>query len=93
MTIGPSLIVLATVEPLKNSVIHFFVVLGRVPMFYYILHLVLFVVMGAIAGYNRYDLVATYGFFIFAVAVLYMLCSWYARYKRQHPEKAWLKFL
>ncbi|MFI5185519.1 MAG: DUF1624 domain-containing protein [Chitinophagales bacterium] len=38
MTIGPGMIALAFLEKIQNSVTRFFVVYGRVPMFYYIVH-------------------------------------------------------
>lgn len=38
MTIGPSLLVLALIEKYKNKYTDFFIVFGRVPLFYYFLH-------------------------------------------------------
>ena len=38
MTIGPALIILALVENIQNRFTRFFIIYGRVPMFYYILH-------------------------------------------------------
>src|SRR5258706_822697 len=38
MTIGPAMILLAWLEKIQNRFTRFFVVYGRVPMFYYILH-------------------------------------------------------
>ena len=39
MTIGPSLLVLAIMEKYKNRFTDFFIVFGRVPLFYYFIHI------------------------------------------------------
>jgi len=31
--------------------------------------------------------------FILDVAILFFACKWYAKYKKTHPEKKWLKYL
>jgi len=41
MTIGPSLIVLSIIEKYKNKITDFFIVFGRVPLFYYFSHVFL----------------------------------------------------
>ena len=41
MTIGPSLILLSIIEKFKNKVTDFFIVFGRVPLFYYFSHVFL----------------------------------------------------
>jgi len=38
MTIGPGMIALAFLEKIQNSITRFFIIYGRVPMFYYIVH-------------------------------------------------------
>ena len=40
MTIGPALVLLALIEPVQNRVTAFFVVFGRVPLFYFIFHFI-----------------------------------------------------
>lgn len=49
ITLGPSFLFLAFIEKTKNTVTDIFVVFGRVPFFYYIIH-ILFVHVGAIIG-------------------------------------------
>jgi uncharacterized membrane protein len=93
MTIGPALIVLALLESVKGRIANFFVVIGSVPMFYFILHLFLLVVLAFIIGFNKYNLVVTYALFVLVVICLYFLCRWYSRYKFEHPEKKWLKYI
>ena len=41
MTIGPSLLLLSAIEKYKNKVTDFFVVFGRVPLFYYFSHILI----------------------------------------------------
>tara|TARA_B100000575_G_scaffold164840_1_gene131705 strand:- start:12254 stop:13378 length:1125 start_codon:yes stop_codon:yes gene_type:complete len=48
MTIGPSLLVLAYVEKIKNKITDFFIVFGRVPLFYYFLHILVIHILAII---------------------------------------------
>ena len=49
MTLGPALLFLYFIENIKNSITNFLLVFGRVPFFYYILH-ILVIHVGAIIG-------------------------------------------
>lgn len=88
MTLGPSLLFLAFAEKPLNRFTEKLVVFGRVPMFFYILHIyvihVLAVIAAAVTGYKWNDMVLTgwismneqlkgYGFSLVFVFVLWML--------------------
>ena len=61
VTLGPALIFLALTEDLRNSFTEKIQVFGRVPMFYYILHLYLIhllaVIAAAVSGHNWMDMI------------------------------------
>lgn len=80
MTIGPALILLFFAEKIKSKVAEFFVVFGRVPLFYYFLHLFvvhLFEVIGVLVSEGNLHILksndlsanklASYGYPLFMV--------------------------
>jgi len=101
MTVGPALIFLAVAENAENAITRFFITIGKVPMFYYILHLVLIhlitFMLQKLNNYdeprNHYHLPTVYFAWMFVVFILYFPCSWFANYKAAHPEKKWLSYL
>jgi uncharacterized membrane protein len=50
MTLGPAIAIMPILEKMNNSISGFFTVYGRVPMFYYILHIYLIHTMALITG-------------------------------------------
>jgi uncharacterized membrane protein len=69
MTLGPSLILLAFFENIKNKLSDFFIVFGRVPFFYYIIHFFLIhflcLIIFFIEGYGSKDIIPKQSPFLF----------------------------
>jgi hypothetical protein len=49
--------------------------------------------LGRPKGISGVNLFYIYLIWAFVVLVLYPLCKWYGRYKANHKEKTWLRFL
>ncbi len=115
LTIGCGLLFLSRVEHIKNKFTDILITFGRVPFFYYLLHLLAAKIAGHLVGLyqgrNWTDLVwsmemfnsdipathgvsltATYGIWALIVVLLYYPCKYFMLYKKQHPEKNWLKY-
>jgi uncharacterized membrane protein len=70
-----------------------FLVFGRTPMFFYLLHIPLLHAMAHGLGVaHALGLGATYGFALVAVVILYPPCLLYGRYKALHPG-GWTRYL
>ena len=119
MTIGPALILLAWVDRLPTTglsqrLLHPLLIFGRVPLFFYVLHLyVIHLTAIALAyafhqptawlfhgafwmnqtpdGYG-FGLPMVYAAWLFAVALLYLPCAWFAALK-QRKKSWWLSYL
>jgi uncharacterized membrane protein len=112
MTLGPALIALVAFERVRSPLAAPLLVFGRVPMFFYLVHVPVIMLSAVAWGYlafgqpvNFFDgedgvpaayspsLPRAYLAWIAIVVALYPLCVKFDRYKRAHPEKAWLRFL
>jgi uncharacterized membrane protein len=113
--LGIAIISLRYAELLPKPLQKFLAAYGSVPMFYYILHLLLIrlatFIMVFAEGFSYGDLnfgpfrfgrpdspsglglAGVLGVWILIVALLYPACRWYSNYKRNHPEKALLRYL
>lgn len=98
ITLGIGMLVLAALEHTQNIFTNILLVFGRVPLFYYLLHIYLLQLMAAIVygwfanvKYN-FDLPMIYAFWIMAVVLLYYPCRWFMRYKSTHKQW-WLSYL
>ena len=99
ITLGPAILLLSVLENVQNKVTGIFVVYGRVPLFYYILHIYLFhfsaMLVFAITNTDTaigFGLPVVYSVWIAGVFILYFPCKWYMNYKRSH-KYWWLGYI
>jgi uncharacterized membrane protein len=101
MTLGPAIALLPRLERLAPTRLGQVVaVFGRVPFFFYIVHIYLAHVLGilltfAVTGSRRgdgFDLWVVYAVWLVAVTALYPLCRWFAGVKARR-RSAWLSYL
>ncbi|RZA03688.1 MAG: DUF1624 domain-containing protein [Sphingobacteriaceae bacterium] len=97
ITLGPSMLMLAYLEDKSNKLTDIFVVFGRVPLFYYILHIYLIhlmaIITSGITGMdNNFSLPIVYLFWIAVITILYFPSRWFMKYKQRHKQW-WLSYL
>ena len=116
VTLGPALILLGLLDGAKaaSGLSRILMVFGRVPLFYYLLHIYLVHILANLAalafhqtiwhgtviadfaqkppGYGH-ALPFVYAVWILAVALLYMPCLWFMRFRSRHRDWAWLSYL
>jgi uncharacterized membrane protein len=105
MTLGPAIVLMPFLEKLGGVVARVFTVYGRVPLFYYIIHLYLIHTMALVASYflsgnapveifshPGYSLPVVYLFWLTAVIILYFPCRWFMQVKMNY-KKWWLSYL
>jgi len=103
MILGPSILFLYVFDSIQNGLTKILTTIGKVPMFYYIVHIYL---IHTIAFFiespsdstpfhiiGRFHLWTVYLIWFGVVLALYMPCKWYGKYKSAHPEKWWLSYL
>lgn len=115
MTLGPLILAVPFLETTKGRLVNALSTIGSVPLFYYVLHILLihasallvyFIIDGSVHNewfdyapfvfvpeISIWSLPTLYAVLIVDVVLLYMLCRWYASYKRSQPDKKWLKYL
>ncbi len=92
MTLGPALVLLSFLPDTARGILKPFVVFGRVPLFYYLLHIPLIHLLAQMAGRNSHGLPVVYGVWILVVALLYWPCLKWMELKRRN-KSAWLSYL
>ncbi len=115
MTLGPTIALIPLAEKARGRLAEVLIVFGRVPFFYYLLHIPLIHIsalvvnflrvsavhqewyvhapFASVPGDSRWSLPLLYLVFVIDVVILYFACRWYVRYKVNHPENKWLKYV
>jgi uncharacterized membrane protein len=105
MTLGPAITLLPVLEKMKGMAADIFSVYGRVPLFYYVIHIYLIHSMAVVCSYffrnnaaitvflhPGYSLPMVYFFWALAIAMLYLPCKWFMGVKQTHKQW-WLSYL
>jgi uncharacterized membrane protein len=103
MTLGPALLLLAAFERAPYLPGRPLLVFGRVPMFYYLIHLPLIHTLASVTALARYgaeqpppdygySLPVVYGIWLGVLIVLYPFCRWFAGVKGRRRD-AWLSYI
>jgi uncharacterized membrane protein len=93
MTLGPTLLLLAWLDHVRQPgrLARFFSTFGRVPLFYYVLHLLLIRALAGVlvprGGVGGYELPGVYLVWLGVVGLLWPVCALFARLKQRH--RAW----
>jgi uncharacterized membrane protein len=66
---------------------------GRAALFFYVLHLFLFMAMGRLAGRHGVGIDRMFLLWILGLALLYLPCLWYGRMRQRQPSGSLLRLL
>jgi uncharacterized membrane protein len=100
MTLGPALMLLSAFEHARGGFAQVLAVFGRVPFFFYVVHIYLIHALAVLAGFAitgvlerspeiGFGLSGVYLVWLFTLALLYPLCRWFAGLKARRSEWWW----
>ena len=96
LTTGMNLIILWFFSKLaraRSIILEPLAVFGRAPLFFYILHLFLYAALGYLFAPLGTSIIAMYPYWLLGLFLLYPLCLWYGRFKRNKaPSSLWRLF-
>ena len=68
-------------------------VFGRVPLFSYLVHLLIYAILGRLLTPQGTGLFMMYFLWLVGLGILYPLARWYGEYKSNQPKASWVRFL
>ena len=100
MTLGPALILLALFEQLRGALASFLATFGRVPFFYYVVHIYLIHALAVATGFAltgvltttpevNFNLAGVYIVWLMVVVLLYPICRWFSELKESSSGWWW----
>ena len=100
MTLGTALLLLALFEQVRGALASFLATFGRVPFFYYVVHIYLihalavataFAITGALATTPEinFSLTGVYIVWLMVVVLLYPICHWFSELKEKSSGWWW----
>jgi len=105
LTLGPAITLLPLLEQFSGRAASIFTVYGRVPMFYYILHIYLIHGLAVVSStlffhgapvspfsHPGFHLWVVYAVWLLVVILLYLPCRWFMGIKKSHHQW-WLSYL
>jgi uncharacterized membrane protein len=103
MTLGPALMLLGAFEHARGRFPQALAVFGRVPFFFYVVHIYLIHAMAVVATFAMtgvlartpeigWELPAVYAVWLLVLMLLYPLCRWFAELKQRGTGRWWSYF-
>jgi hypothetical protein len=95
LTMGLNLILLGGFDLIvKNPVSaqNPFLVFGRVPLFFYMIHIFLYWLLGRLLTPGGSGLGDMYILWLVGLVILYWPCRWYGAYKSNQSASSWVRF-
>lgn len=96
VTTGVNLILLWVFSQLRKPVFGEwdpFLVFGRVPLFFYLAHIVVYFLMGRALAPNGSNLGVMILLWLVGLGILYYPARWYSKFKARQPSRSWVKYL
>lgn len=96
LTMGVNLIILslfARAGGWANRLLESLATFGRVPLFFYVAHLYLYLGLGAWLEPSGTTIPIMYLYWLAGLGILYPLCVWYGHLKQRQPADSLLRFL
>ncbi|MBC8503708.1 MAG: DUF1624 domain-containing protein [Anaerolineales bacterium] len=95
LAMGANLILLSGINAVPDRASRWLkplAIFGRVPLFFYVVHLYLYLAIGAVLTPQGTSIPKMYPYWLLGLAVLYPLCMFYGRLKKRYPSNFLLRY-